>query len=91
MEKPQAESDKERGDLEGSSYPPSPEKRVEGRGTWPISAFHLATTIATPAAFAPLPYAMSQLGWPGGTFTCHPSLHVLLIVLKDSQACTGNC
>jgi len=63
MENPQPE----RSDLEGTTdYPGSPEKRVEGRGTWPVSAFHLATTIATPAAFAPLPYAMSQLGWPGG-------------------------
>ncbi|KAG0622548.1 hypothetical protein M758_3G105800 [Ceratodon purpureus] len=66
-----AENDKTKaGDIERPGYlPPSPEKRPEGKGTWQVSAFHLATTIATPAAFAPLPYAMSQLGWPGGVVT----------------------
>lgn len=59
-----------KGDVDGpGSLPGSLVKHPEGRGTWPISAFHLATTIATPAAFAPLPYAMSQLGWIGGVVT----------------------
>ncbi|KAG2719062.1 hypothetical protein I3760_03G249800 [Carya illinoinensis] len=64
-----------------SSLPPSPtaataEKRgedsveeageVDGRGTWKHAAFHVATTIATPAAYAPLPFALASLGWPLG-------------------------
>ncbi|KAL6883629.1 hypothetical protein ACP4OV_011043 [Aristida adscensionis] len=39
----------------------------EGRGTWRHAAFHVATTIATPAAYAPLPFALASLGWPLGT------------------------
>lgn len=39
-----------------------------GRGTWKHAAFHVATTIATPAAYAPLPFALSSLGWPLGNF-----------------------
>jgi hypothetical protein len=38
----------------------------EGRGTWRHAAFHVATTIATPAAYAPLPFAVASLGWPLG-------------------------
>ncbi|KAJ1295605.1 hypothetical protein BS78_01G235700 [Paspalum vaginatum] len=41
----------------------------EGRGTWRHSAFHVATTIATPAAYAPLPFAVASLGWPLGVCT----------------------
>ncbi|KAK9813661.1 hypothetical protein WJX73_002176 [Symbiochloris irregularis] len=37
-----------------------------GQGTWYHAAAHLATTIATPAAYAPLPSSIAQLGWPGG-------------------------
>ncbi|XP_058198653.1 GABA transporter 1-like [Rhododendron vialii] len=37
-----------------------------GRGTWKHAAFHVATTIATPAAYAPLPFAIASLGWPLG-------------------------
>ncbi|KAL5232248.1 hypothetical protein ABZP36_031024 [Zizania latifolia] len=37
-----------------------------GRGTWRHAAFHVATTIATPAAYAPLPFALASLGWPLG-------------------------
>ncbi|XP_062080785.1 GABA transporter 1-like [Humulus lupulus] len=37
-----------------------------GRGTWKQAAFHVATTIATPAAYAPLPFALASLGWPLG-------------------------
>ncbi|XP_042486695.1 GABA transporter 1-like [Macadamia integrifolia] len=40
---------------------------VNGRqGTWKHAAFHIATTIATPAAYAPLPFALASLGWPLG-------------------------
>ncbi|PON37989.1 Amino acid transporter, transmembrane domain containing protein [Parasponia andersonii] len=39
---------------------------AEGRGTWKHAAFHVATTIATPAAYAPLPFALASLGWPLG-------------------------
>ncbi|KAK3157565.1 hypothetical protein QOZ80_2AG0124420 [Eleusine coracana subsp. coracana] len=38
----------------------------EARGTWLHAAFHVATTIATPAAYAPLPFAVASLGWPLG-------------------------
>ncbi|KAJ6681257.1 hypothetical protein OIU74_019687 [Salix koriyanagi] len=34
-----------------------------GKGTWKHAAFHVATTIATPAAYAPLPFALASLGW----------------------------
>ncbi|KAL6641214.1 hypothetical protein ACP70R_019395 [Stipagrostis hirtigluma subsp. patula] len=37
-----------------------------GRGTWRHAVFHVATTIATPAAYAPLPFAVASLGWPLG-------------------------
>ncbi|KAA8543325.1 hypothetical protein F0562_021180 [Nyssa sinensis] len=40
--------------------------RSEARGTWKHAAFHVATTIATPAAYAPLPFAVASLGWPLG-------------------------
>lgn len=40
----------------------------EARGTWRHAAFHVATTIATPAAYAPLPFAVASLGWPLGKF-----------------------
>lgn len=39
-----------------------------GRGTWKHAAFHVATTIATPAAYAPLPFALASLGWPFGMY-----------------------
>eukprot|EP00884_Botryococcus_braunii_P023632 jgi/Botrbrau1/9953/Bobra.0012s0048.1 len=35
-------------------------------GKWYHAAGHLCTTIATPAAYAPLPFALAQLGWPAG-------------------------
>ncbi|KAF5741873.1 hypothetical protein HS088_TW10G00880 [Tripterygium wilfordii] len=38
----------------------------EAKGTWKHAAFHVATTIATPAAYAPLPFAVASLGWPFG-------------------------
>ena len=51
--------------------PPPPEEEEEGggRGTWKHAAFHVATTIATPAAYAPLPFALASLGWPLGQFS----------------------
>ncbi|XP_014511712.1 GABA transporter 1-like isoform X1 [Vigna radiata var. radiata] len=42
------------------------EEAVRGKGTWKQAAFHVATTIATPAAYAPLPFAIASLGWPLG-------------------------
>jgi hypothetical protein len=42
------------------------EEGVSGKGTWKHAAFHIATTIATPAAYAPLPFALASLGWPLG-------------------------
>ena len=39
---------------------------VSGKGTRKHAAFHVATTIATPAAYAPLPFALASLGWPLG-------------------------
>lgn len=44
----------------------SGEEAVSGKGTWKNAAFHVATTIATPAAYAPLPSALASLGWPLG-------------------------
>lgn len=41
----------------------------EARGTWRHAAFHVATTIATPAAYAPLPFAVASLGWPLGNYS----------------------
>jgi hypothetical protein len=38
-------------------------------GTWYHAGYHIATTIATPAAFAPLPWAFSRLGWTGGVIS----------------------
>ncbi|KAK6940725.1 Amino acid transporter, transmembrane domain [Dillenia turbinata] len=45
------------------------EDEVSAKGTWKHAAFHVATTIATPAAYAPLPFALACLGWPLGA-TC---------------------
>ncbi|KAK4273073.1 hypothetical protein QN277_021540 [Acacia crassicarpa] len=49
----------------------SPEREVEeeevSKGTWKHAAFHVATTIATPAAYAPLPFALASLSWPLGS------------------------
>ncbi|CAB4291595.1 unnamed protein product [Prunus armeniaca] len=42
------------------------EAAKQGKGTWKHAAFHMATTIATPAAYAPLPFALASLGWPLG-------------------------
>ncbi|KAM1122636.1 hypothetical protein ACFX2I_004164 [Malus domestica] len=42
------------------------EEAKHGQGTWRHAAFHVATTIATPAAYAPLPFALASLGWPLG-------------------------
>ncbi|XP_028186403.1 GABA transporter 1-like [Glycine soja] len=42
------------------------ETEESGKGTWKHAAFHVATTIATPAAYAPLPFALASLGWPLG-------------------------
>lgn len=44
------------------------EEIEQGRGTWKHAAFHVATTIATPAAYAPLPFAVASLGWPLGMY-----------------------
>ncbi|XP_077248075.1 GABA transporter 1-like isoform X2 [Tasmannia lanceolata] len=38
------------------------------KGTWKHAAFHVATTIATPAAYGPLPFAIASLGWPLGSW-----------------------
>lgn len=40
----------------------------EGRGSWKHAALHVATTIATPAAYAPLPFAVASLGWNLGNY-----------------------
>ncbi|XP_043712978.1 GABA transporter 1-like [Telopea speciosissima] len=51
-------------DAEGGGVTVSSDHRREG--TWKHAAFHIATTIATPAAYAPLPFAFASLGWPLG-------------------------
>ncbi|MEW5315984.1 MAG: hypothetical protein WDW38_007378 [Sanguina aurantia] len=53
-----------------------------GQGSWWHATYHLATTIATPAAYAALPNAFSGMGWIGGviclfcgwTLSCYNSL-----------------
>lgn len=55
-----AEADK-RGEEEAAAA-----AKEGGKGTWKHAAFHVATTIATPAAYAPLPFALASLGWPLG-------------------------
>lgn len=35
-------------------------------GSWLEAGYHLATTIATPAAYAPLAFAFASLTWAGG-------------------------
>ena len=43
------------------------ELKTESRGgKWAHAAFHIATTIATPAAYSPLPFALASLGWTTG-------------------------
>lgn len=37
-----------------------------GAGSWLEAGYHLATTIATPAAYAPLAFAFASLTWAGG-------------------------
>lgn len=64
---------------------------AQGRGTWKHAAFHVATNIATPAAYAPLPSALASLGWPLGIhslspffLSLYPYIHALLALhLKD--------
>uniref|UniRef100_A0A2N9I943 Amino acid transporter transmembrane domain-containing protein n=1 Tax=Fagus sylvatica TaxID=28930 RepID=A0A2N9I943_FAGSY len=53
-------------DLPNTPPPEEEEEEGGGRGTWKHAAFHVATTIATPAAYAPLPFALASLGWPLG-------------------------
>lgn len=62
------------------------EEEEKGRGTWKHAAFHVATTIATPAAYAPLPFALASLGWPLGS---HFSYFYLLSMLFHSNYCQG--
>lgn len=40
-----------------------------GKGTWYEAGYHLCTTIATPAAYAPLAFAIASLTWTGGVIT----------------------
>ncbi|KAK1420537.1 hypothetical protein QVD17_22214 [Tagetes erecta] len=42
---------------------------TSSKGTWKHAAFHVATTIATPAAYAPLPFAIASLGWSLGVIS----------------------
>lgn len=46
-----------------------PNDEHEAGGTWRHAAFHVATTIATPAAYAPLPFAVASLGWSLGMYS----------------------
>ncbi|KAG8663345.1 GABA transporter 1 isoform X2 [Manihot esculenta] len=64
-DKPRQEHDDEEEDTKGVAIADSATE-PEGKGTWKHAAFHVATTIATPAAYAPLPFALASLGWPLG-------------------------
>lgn len=55
------------------------EEAKHGKGTWKHAAFHVATTIATPAAYAPLPFALASLGWPLGNFSSTFLIHKQVI------------
>lgn len=52
-----------------------------GKGTWKHAAFHVATTIATPAAYAPLPFALASLGWPIGNPPKHCCYFFSLLIV----------
>jgi hypothetical protein len=68
------------------------EEEQERRGTWKHAAFHVATTIATPAAYAPLPFALASLGWPLGLhflyFTCLFILLFYVSMYNQTRICT---
>ncbi|KAL5561785.1 hypothetical protein UlMin_031532 [Ulmus minor] len=53
-------------DREGEEDDEEQATERQSKGTWKHAAFHIATTIATPAAYAPLPFALASLGWPLG-------------------------
>ncbi|XP_076914916.1 GABA transporter 1-like [Bidens hawaiensis] len=55
---------------------------TSGKGSWKHAAFHVATTIATPATYAPLPFAVSSLGWPLGVQTSQAAGDRLMKKLK---------
>lgn len=57
----------------------------EGKGTWKHAAFHVATTIATPAAYAPLPFALASLGWPLGNFQGFSFFFLIKFHLQDGK------
>lgn len=62
-----ADEDERREDVAVAAVERQDSREVdEGKGTWKHAAFHVATTIATPAAYAPLPFALASLGWPLG-------------------------
>lgn len=51
----------------GNEYQAKESFRTDiGKGTWSYAGYHLATTIATPAAYAYLPFAFAGLGWAPG-------------------------
>lgn len=61
---------------------PMPSYRTDlGKGQWWHAAWHMSTTIATPAAYAPLPAAFAALTWPGGII-------VLLAGIAVTQYCS---
>lgn len=53
-----------------------------GFGSWKHAAFHIATTIATPAAYAPLPFAVASLGWPLGKLITNLIRSYLMLLIK---------
>lgn len=61
---------------------------AEGKGSWAHAAFHVATTIATPAAYAPLPFAVASLGWPLGqnsfSFSPTPLINLSFTTIANS-------
>ncbi|PWA62859.1 amino acid transporter, transmembrane domain-containing protein [Artemisia annua] len=55
--------------LDDTIHSNTTETSTAGNGSWKHAAFHVATTIATPAAYAPLPFAVASLGWPLGVIS----------------------
>ena len=53
-------------------------------GTWYEAGYHMATTIATPAAYSPIPFAFASLTWGGGLSTLIVGIAVTWCVRKPA-------
>ena len=84
------DGEEEEVELRGTAPPlhgTAAKKAAQGRGTWKHAAFHVATTIATPAAYAPLPFALASLGWPFGIHSLFRSFFLLSLPFYSCFTC----